>query len=117
MPIPSDPLLYNSVKETADKIYKKPSAYKSGFIVKRYKELGGKYTDDNKPKNLKRWFSENWTDIGGMDYPVFRPTKRINKNTPLLPSEIDPTNLKSQIILKQSIKGKQNLPKFQGKFL
>jgi len=113
MPTPTDMSLYNSVKQMADKIYKKPSAYKSGYIVKKYKELGGQYADDNKPKNLKRWFSEKWTDIGGQSYPVYRPTKRINKKTPLLPSEIDPTNLKNQIILKQSIKGKQNLPKFQ----
>jgi len=114
MPTPSDMSLYNSVKEMADKIYKKSSAYKSGYIVKKYKELGGQYLDDNKPKNLKRWFSENWQDIGGNNsYPVYRPTKRINKNTPLLPSEIDPSNLKNQIILKQSIKGTKNLPKFQ----
>jgi hypothetical protein len=36
----------------ADKIYKKPSAYKSDYIVKTYKELGGRYKDDNETKNL-----------------------------------------------------------------
>jgi hypothetical protein len=30
----------------ADKIYSKPSAYKSGYIVKKYKELGGTYSGD-----------------------------------------------------------------------
>ena len=35
--------LYEEVKAEADTIYKKPSAYKSGFIVKTYKQRGGKY--------------------------------------------------------------------------
>ena len=113
MPIPKDIELYNKAKEEADKIYKKSSAYKSGWIVKKYKELGGTYIEDNKPKNLKRWFKEDWKDIGGLDYPVFRPTKRINKNTPLTPEEINPKNLKEQILIKQIIKGEKNLSPFK----
>jgi hypothetical protein len=113
MPIIDNPTLYEKVKEYADTIYSKPSAYKSGFIVKKYKELGGTYTDDNKPKNLKRWYLENWTDIGNKDYPVYRPTKRVNKKTPLTRSEISPINLKKQIKLKQIYKGKRNLPPFE----
>ena len=83
MPIILDKDLYNYVKSEADKIYKKSSAYKSGYTVKRYKELGGRYKDDNKEKNLKRWFLEEWKDIGYKEYPVYRPTVRVNKNTPL----------------------------------
>ena len=114
MPIINNQELYKHVKEYADTIYSKPSAYKSGFIVKKYKELGGTYTDDNKRKNLKRWFLENWQSISNPnDYPVLRPTKRINKNTPLTRSEISPTNLKKQIKLKQIYKGKKNLPPFR----
>jgi hypothetical protein len=112
MPTPTNLPLYNKVKEYADTIYKKPSAYKSGFIVKKYKELGGEYADDKKPKDLKRWFKEDWKDIGGLDYPVYRPTKRVNEKTPLTPNEIKPSNLKKQINLKQDIKGEFNLPKF-----
>lgn len=112
MAIPKDMKLYNKVKKEADKIYKKPSAYKSGYIVKRYKELGGQYLEDNKEKNLKRWFKEDWMDVGNKAYPIYRPTKRINKNTPLTISEIDKKQLKSQIALKQKIKGKKNLPPF-----
>jgi len=115
MPTPNDKKLYNKVKIEADKIYKKPSAYKSGYIVKKYKELGGTYIDDEKPKNLKRWFAEKWTDVGNKSYPVYRPTKKINNKTPLLASEIDKTNLKKQIQLKQKIQGKSNLPKFISK--
>lgn len=115
MPIPKDKILYQKVKKMADQIYEKSSAYKSGYIVKKYKELGGEYIDDKQPKELKRWFSEQWFDIGKKDYPVYRPTVRINKQTPLTVSEIDKKQLKEQIKLKQIIKGKKNLPKFKKK--
>ena len=39
---PVDAELYARVKQMADAKYTKPSAYKSGWIVKTYKELGGK---------------------------------------------------------------------------
>ena len=116
MPIPKDKTLYEKVKKMADQVYTKPSAYKSGYIVKKYKELGGEYIDDNQPKELKRWFSERWENINpNKGYPVLRPTVRINKQTPLTVSEIDKKQLKEQIKLKQIIKGKKNLPKFQKK--
>jgi len=113
MPVPLNKLLYEKVKKYADTIYSKPSAYKSGFIVKTYKKLGGKYKDDKKEKNLKRWFEEDWKDIGHLDYPVYRPTKHINKHTPLTPNEINKQNLIQQILLKQYIRGLYNLPPFQ----
>ena len=113
MPTPTDINLYNKAKKIADEVYKKSSAYKSGFIVKKYKELGGTYKDDNKPKNLKRWYAEKWMDIGNKEYPTYRPTVRINSKTPLTPNEIDPDNLKKQIKLKQKIKGNKNLPPFK----
>ena len=119
MPVPKDKKLYQKVKKMADEIYKKPSAYKSGYIVKKYKELGGRFFEDNEPKELQRWFSEKWTDINPnktkTSYPVYRPTVRVNKQTPLLVSEIDPKQLKEQIKLKQQIKGNKNLPKFKKK--
>jgi len=113
MPIIDNPKLYEQAKKIADEKYSKPSAYKSGFIVKKYKELGGTYTDDKNPKDLKRWFKEDWKDIGNKDYPVYRPTKRISEKTPLLPKEIN--NLSQQIKLKQKIKGTRNLPPFEKK--
>jgi len=113
MAIIDNPKLYEQAKKIADEKYSKPSAYKSGFIVKKYKELGGTYTDDKNPKDLKRWFKEDWKDIGNKDYPVYRPTKRISEKTPLLPQEIN--NLSQQIKLKQKIKGTHNLPPFQKK--
>ena len=115
MPIVLNKKLYDDVKKEADKVYKKLSAYKSGWIVKTYKERGGEYGNDNKPKNLKRWYKEKWADIGGKSYPVYRPFKRINRDTPLTVYEIDPKQAKQQINLKQKIKGNSNLPKFQSK--
>lgn len=107
--------LYNYVKGIADEKYKKSSAYKSGFIVKTYKALGGKYKDDDKPKNLSRWFEEDWQDIGHKLYPVFRPTIKINEKTPLTVNEIDKKNLKNQIKVKQIIKGNKNLHPFKAR--
>jgi len=116
MPTPINKDLYEAVKEYADIVYAKPSAYKSGFIVKMYKKLGGTYKDDNdNEKALQRWFKENWKNVGNGEYPVYRPTIRVNKNTPLTVSEIDKKNLKSQIKLKQQIRGSQNLPPFKAK--
>ena len=119
MPKPANQQLYNEVKEKIMKSYKKNSAFASGAIVKEYKRLGGKYIEDNKPRNLKRWFREEWIDInpvlGILDddaYPVFRPTKRVSKETPALLQEIPVEKLKKQYQLKQKIKGEKNLPKF-----
>ena len=67
--------------------------------------MGGRYVADNKPKNLERWFKEGWKDEGNKDYPVYRPTKRITKDTQLTINEIDKNNLKEQIKLKQKIRG------------
>ena len=112
MPTPKNKKLYNLVKLEADQKYNKPSAYKSGYIVKQYKNLGGEYINDDKPKNLKRWFQEEWKDVGHSAYPVYRPTKRMNAATPLLVSEISKKNLTEQISLKQLLKGDHNQPKF-----
>lgn len=115
MPTPMNKELYEAVKEYANIVYNKPSAYKSGFIVKTYKKLGGTYKEDNKEYDLDRWFKENWANIGDGDYPVYRPSIRINSKTPLTINEIDAKNLKSQIKLKQKIKGEKNLPPFKAK--
>lgn len=116
-----DPLIYKKAKEIADNVYDRPSAYKSGYIVKIYKELGGRYsskTQKNKT-DLKRWFAEEWKDVNPLktnnSYPVYRPTKKISKKTPLTVNEIDKKNLMEQSKLKQLYKYKKNLPPFKNK--
>lgn len=46
--------LYEKVKKEADKVFSKPSAYKSAWIVKTYKDRGGKYKKGKKPLTLKK---------------------------------------------------------------
>lgn len=119
--IPIDTELYEIAKQIVYSRYSKPSAYRSGAVVKLYKQLGGKYKDDNKKKTiddypLKRWFLEMWGDINPnktkTSYPVYRPTKRITEKTPTTESELSKSRIKEQVQLKQKIKGKKNLPKF-----
>jgi len=56
-----DPDIYQKAKQWADSVYPKPSAFKSGAIVKKYKELGGRYGGVQKNNTaLKRWFKEKW---------------------------------------------------------
>lgn len=108
---PIDKALYEKAKAIVYPKYKKPSAYRSGALIKKYKELGGRFKDTG-GKPLARWFKEEWKDVGNKSYPVYRPTKRITKDTPLTPAEIDPKNLQLQIARKQKIKGNKNLSPF-----
>ena len=92
--------LYNEIKDKVWKMYDKPSAYRSGMLVKLYKEAGGECTGQ-KTKNtqLNRWFLENWSsDKGTTNYPhensVYRPTVRITKDTPTTVAELTPEELK-----------------------
>lgn len=115
MPIPENQKLYNQVKEDSKKIYKKSSAYRSGYIVKEYLRRGGTYKNDGKEHALNRWFREKWHDIGHLDYPVYRPQIKINEHTPLLESEIDKKDLQNKIKEKQIIRGYKNLIPFKEK--
>jgi len=50
---PKNKTLYEKVKRKADKKFDKPSAYKSAWIVKQYKEEGGTYKG-KKSKDLAK---------------------------------------------------------------
>jgi len=58
MPTPKDTALYEMVKKEADEKFDKPSAYKSGWLVKTYKERGGTYSGAKPKKGLTRWYKE-----------------------------------------------------------
>jgi len=111
-PEPKDLLLYNKVKKEISEKYKH-SAYRSGLIVKKYKEeYFKKYKKDDayigeKPKlsNLQRWFLEEWRNQRGeigykYNNDIYRPTIRINKDTPITFNEL----MKNQIIKAQKEK-------------
>ena len=107
---------YEKAKKIADEKYKKSSAYKSVFMVKTYKNLGGVYVGKKDEKiGLNRWFDEECKDVRNDEYPVYRPTKIITADTPFTIDEVDKTNLKKQIKIKQKIKGNNNLKPFKAK--
>lgn len=114
-PEPIDKQLYEFAKMTADQVYSTPSAYKSAYIVKLYKDLGGRYKGDRERGDLSRWFAEQWRDVNpektARSYPVYRPTKRITKDTPLTVQEVKPADLREKAKLKQKLKQKK-LPPF-----
>lgn len=56
-----DKNIYRKAKKIADKKYETHSAYKSMYISKLYKDLGGRYKGKNK-KNLKEWRNERWVE-------------------------------------------------------
>jgi len=68
--IPDDvlnPKLYRQAERKADETYKRNSLYKSAFLVKTYRELGGKYRDEKKKEKdsgVKKWFSQKWVSMG-----------------------------------------------------
>ncbi len=85
---PLDKELYESIKRKVWDMYDKPSAYRSGMLVKLYREAGGKYSGDkDKDEGLSRWYREVWeSDKGTKNYPhknsVYRPTIRLTKRHP-----------------------------------
>ena len=91
---PKNKTLYNKVKGEIYKRIPKHSAYRSGLVVKEYKKRGGTYAGKKAPnKGLSRWFKEEWrTQDGKKGYKkkgdIFRPTKRITKDTPTTMSEL-----------------------------
>ena len=105
MPQPTDEKLYEKIKNELFKKYK-PSAYRSGLLVQKYKEEYVKkhknnnyYRGNKATSNLKRWFDEKWTNQRGeIGYKnksdVYRPTVRINNKTPITFNELT----KNQII-------------------
>lgn len=93
---PVDPNLYTQVKKQVYKHNPKHSAYRSGLLVKEYKRQFKTKYGTRKPysgsksntSGLPRWFKEEWRNQRGeVGYryksDVYRPTRRITKNTPV----------------------------------
>jgi len=105
MPTPTDEKLYESIKKDLFKKYK-PSAYRSGLLVQKYKEEYVKkhknknyYSGSRQNSNLKRWFDEKWQNQRGeIGYQkktdVYRPTIRINDKTPTTFNELTKNQIK-----------------------
>tara|TARA_R110002073_G_scaffold53558_1_gene138184 strand:- start:761 stop:1105 length:345 start_codon:yes stop_codon:yes gene_type:complete len=110
MPTPLNKALY--AKARAKYSSMKHSAYKSSLVVKEYKSKGGKYSGA-KPKKtgLTRWHKEDWktqdgkTTYNGKKNKIFRPTKRITKETPTTMGELS-SKRKKKAIAEKKAKGR-----------
>ena len=101
MPEPKNKKLYEEVKDKIYKKYPKHSAYRSGLLVKEYKERGGEYIGkkDDK-KGLGRWFKEKWVNQRGevaykKKSDIYRPSVRVNKDTPTTHKELSAEQIKN----------------------
>ena len=129
---PVDKKLYSRVKALADKKFaSKTGIYKSSWIVKEYKRLGGKYKGnkpDSKSPGLKRWYKEKWVDLNRPiknskgkiidykscgrksvktkeKYPLCRPSKRITSGTPRTYKQISKNSIQRAKREKRRVKG------------
>ena len=107
MPEPIDKKLYNKLKKNIYKKIPKHSAYRSGLLVKKYKQEFRKTHGKKNPykgkktkkTGLKRWFAEKWTNQRGeIGYKhksdIYRPSKRITKKTPITIKELSKREIK-----------------------
>ena len=101
---PKDKRLYESVKARVYSDIPNHSAYRSGILVQKYKDAyrrkhgagSSAYRGKRKSrraKGLRRWFAEKWLNQRnevGYKYKsdVYRPTRRITKNTPITHGEL-----------------------------
>ena len=108
MPEPVDKNLYNKVKQNVYKKIPKHSAYRSGIVVQQYKKKFSKKYGNKSPykgkktrkKGISRWFDEKWVNQRGeIGYKnkndIYRPSIRINKNTPTTHNELSKKQIKN----------------------
>ena len=104
---PRNTKLYNKVKTELYKKIPQHSAYRSGLLVQHYKKAFKKQHPRSDPyvgqtskrQGLSRWFKEDWkSDTGKYRYTskssIYRPTKRITKETPKTFSELNKNKLR-----------------------
>ena len=93
--MPANPQLYARIRVEVYKEMPTHSAYRSATLVRRYKDSGGMYKG-KKPtegEGLRRWLKEDWRNQrGGVGYQkkgdVYRPTRRVNSQTPITFGEL-----------------------------
>jgi len=116
-----NPKLYKKAQKKANETYKRHSAYKSMFLVKTYKDLGGKYSTEKKMGKLERWRRESWKSVfdflngkiiecgsDKINNNACRPTKKIDKETPMTIQELIKKHGKKKL-LEFSKKKKNNM--------
>lgn len=136
-PQPTDTKLYNYVKKLAnEKFTSKSGIYRSSWIVREYKKRGGKYSGKkNSSIGLKRWYKEEWIDLNRpiknskgktigykpcgrpsakktksiKKYPLCRPSKKINKKTPVTYHALSPQSIQKAKREKSKIEQRGNI--------
>ena len=111
-PSPTDPALYQRVKAQIYRRHPMHSAYRSGMVVKSYKQAfskrhgpsrspyrGGRGSRGSRSGSLSRWFQEKWVNQRGeVGYKyksdIYRPSVRVNRHTPKTYRELSPSALK-----------------------
>ena len=126
-PVPRDIQLYNKTKKNVYAQNPKHSAYRSGLLVKKYKDkFSKKYGTRRQPyignqtkkKGLSRWFQEKWKnqrgDIGyKFKSDVYRPTIRVTSKTPTTFKELNKKQIQNARTQKRK-KGRVNRFKKEG---
>ena len=123
---PLDAKLYaRIVREAKTRFDVWPSAYASGWVVRRYKALGGRYEGNKEDKApLDRWFREEWVNVCELprivpcgrpkantgDYPYCRPRKRVSPATPKTAGELSASELAARCARKRQDPSKKILP-------
>lgn len=112
-----DKVLYDKIKKEAKKRFKSwPSAYASGWVVKTYKSVGGRYSGSKPTNGINRWFKEQWVNVCHLpkivpcgrpkaspsNYPYCRPMKRVSKQTPRTVKELSNKTLNKRCKTKRS---------------
>lgn len=117
--------IYKKAKKIADEKHKKHSAYKSMFLIKTYKDLGGRI-EEPKKSGTKKWLKEKWVNLTPIatgkiksvkNAPkcgekaknqkkpsICRPSVKVDKKTPQLAQSYSKSQLKKALDTKK--KGK-----------
>ena len=101
MPEPKNKKLYEEVKNEVYKKHPQHSAYRSSLLVKEYKARGGEYIGKkNDEKGLGKWFKEKWVNTRGetgykYKNDIYRPTVKVNKDTPTTHKELSAKQIKN----------------------
>ena len=66
MPTPTNPDLYEKIKEEVYRENPKHSLFRSAQVVKKYKEAGGGYTGGKTRDGIQNWFKSKWISINDL---------------------------------------------------
>ncbi len=106
-----DSEIYKKAKKKADETYKRNSAYKSMFLVKTYKDMGGRFKGKKELKGVSKWNKEQWVQVKpflesnkkipcgqGENAKACRPLKKIDSKTSITIPELLKIHSKKKLL-------------------